>query len=391
MNKKTTASEKLVKKVEMDSITPAKKTLSQIANKINSKLGANGSKAELGSKKKGLVLIPSGVLPLDYRLLLAGAESSWKSTICLRTIAQAQKAGGTAAYIDAERTFDPKWAKAHGVDLDQLLIIEPETAEQAYNNMTTCILEGIDVVVLDSLNTLSVKKEIYADDKGVEAAGIETEAMGVAARKTSQWLRNNLGRMSKSGTLLLVITQLRDNLNAGMYGNPNTVTGGRAIKFASSITLATRQLLGKTNEIRDENDEIVGKKFEFKVDKNKTGRDGVSDQFDAYGSMLDNYNSMMKIGVKEGFISRPNNKTYVVNGVSYNGKNNMLEALVDENTGVYAFCEKALREIMGSTIYQYDPYAKSKEIEEALAVEINDDDDGVLIPDEELEALSNNV
>jgi len=395
---KKTASEKLVQKVEMDSLAPVKKTLSQIANKLNSKLGVNGNKVELASKKKGIVLIPSGILSLDYRLrggfprgrvvLLAGAESSWKSTICLRTIAEAQKLGGTAAYVDAERTFDPKWAKAHGVDLEQLLILEPETAEQAYNQMTTCVLEGIDVVVLDSLNTLSVRKEMYADDKGVEAAGIETEAMGVAQRKISQWLRNNLGRMAKAGTLLLVITQLRDNLNAGMYGNPNTVTGGRAIKFASSLTLATRQLLGKTNEIRDENDEIVGSQYEFKFDKNKLGRAGISDQFIAYGPMLDNYNSIMKIGIKEGFIQRPNNLTYEVNGVKYKGKQAMLEALVDPSTGIYALCEKLLREKMGSAIYQYNPYEKAQEIQEALAIPVNEDDDGVLFSDEELERIA---
>lgn len=392
---KKSPSEKLITKIDMEVIEPKKKTLAQIANKLNSKISTNGNKVQLASQKEVLELIPSGILSLDYRLrggfprgrivLLAGAESSWKSTMCLRTIAQVQKLGGTAAYIDAERTFARDWAEAQGVDLEQLLIVEPETAEQAYNQMSQLILDGVDVVVLDSLNTLSVKKEMYADDKGVEAAAIEIEAMGIAQRKTSQWLRNNLGRISKAKTLVLVIAQLRDNLSAGMYGNPNTITGGRAIKYASSITLATRQLLGKTNEIRDENDDIVGKQYEFKIDKNKTGREGMTDQFIAYGAILDNWGSMLKIGLKEGFIQRSSKKTYVVNGVSYNGKGAVLEALVS-NASVYEYCEKALQVILGSTIYQYNPYEKAKEVEEALAVPVNEDDDGILIPDDDDES-----
>ena len=98
---------------------------------------------------------------------------------------------------------------------------------------------------------------------------------------------------------------------------------------------------------------------------------------------------MLKIGIKEGFILHPNNKTYEINGVKYNGKDATLTALVD-NAGVYEFCEKALQQIMGSTIYQYNPYEKAKEIEEASTVEVNEDDDGILIPDEELDDMNNN-
>ena len=340
-------------------------------------------------------MIPTGVLSLDYRLkggmprgrivLLSGAESSFKSTICLRTIAQAQKISKevNCVYLDVERSFSPAWAEAHGVDLERLLVLKPETAEEAYNNLTTCVMEGVDVLVLDSLNTLAVKKEMFADDKGVEAAGIETEAMGVAQRKTSQWLRNNVGRIAKSKTLFMVITQLRDNLSAGLYGPKSTSVGGRAIRFYSSLSIDTRQLLGSTNEIKDENDEIVGKQYEFKFSKNKVGRDGLVDQFTAYGSMIDNYSAMLKIGLKEGFIERPNLKTYVINGIKYNGKNATLEALFDETTKAYEFCEKKLRETMGSNIYQYNPYKKAIEIADAKAVNVNEDEDGILIPEDE--------
>jgi len=396
MAKKST-SDKLIEKIELENAEPQKKSLSQIAAKLNTKNGANSAKAEIASKKKGLVKIPTGILPLDYALrggfprgrviLLSGKESSWKSTICLRTIAQVQKLGGTAAYIDAERTFDPTWAVAHGIILEQLLILEPETAEQAYNNMTSVILEGIDVVVLDSLNTLSVKKEMWADDKGSEVAGIEVESMGIAQRKTSQFLRNNLGRISKAKTLFMVIAQLRDNLSAGMYGNPEVVVGGRAIKFASSITLMTRQDMSKDKIYRDDEDNIIGKTFKFKLDKNKTGRDGIEDEFIAYGATLDNYTAMLKIGLKEGFIQRPNNKTYICDGKNFNGKAAMLEGLVDDSTGMYNFCEKMLFDIMGTKVYAYNPYEKKQEIEAAAAIEINEDDEGTLIPDEEFDKM----
>jgi recombination protein RecA len=395
---KKSASDKLIEKIELENAEPQKKSLSQIAAKLNTKNGTNSAKAEIASKKKGLVRIPTGILPLDYALrggfprgrvvLLGGRESSWKSTICLRTIAQVQKLGGTAAYIDAERTFDPDWAVAQGVILEQLLILEPETAEQAYNNMTTVILEGIDVVVLDSLNTLSVKKEMWEDDKGSEVATIEKEAMGIAQRKTSQFLRNNLGRISKAKTLLMVIAQIRDSLAIGPYGNPEVVVGGHAIKFASSITLATRQMTAKDKIYRDNENNIVGKTFSFKVDKNKTGREGIEDEFIAYGSTLDNYTSMLKIGLKEGFIQRPNNKTYICNGKNFNGKAAMLEGLVDDSTGLYDFCEKMLFSIMGTKVYAYNPYEKKQEIEDAAAIEINEDDEGTLIPDEELDKMA---
>jgi recombination protein RecA len=393
--KKKTPSEKLVQKVEMDAIVPAKKSLAQIANKINSKKKYNG-KVELASKKEAIVRIPTGILALDYILkggfprgrinLLAGGESSWKSTICLRTIAEVQKLGGRAAYFDVERTFDPVWAGAHGVDLDQLLVLEPETAEEAYNQMTEIILSDVDVVVLDSLNTLSVKKEMFADDKGMEAAGNETEAMGVAQRKISQWIRNNTGRIAKSKTCMLVISQLRDNINAGMYGNPNVVVGGRAIKFAASVTLATRQLLGKTNEVRDEESgEIVGKSYECKIEKNKTGRADITAQFTAYGEFLDNMDTMLNVGVKEGIIQKPNNKTYVINGVTYNGKGKAKTALCDKD--IYNSCYNELIKHMGTTLYKYNPYEKQAALEAAAAIPINENDDGEIIPDESLENL----
>lgn len=396
---KKTISEKLIKKIEIEETTnvelPKKKTLAQIAAKLNSKNRDSSQKIQLASKEEAVELIPTGILEVDYRLrggfprgryvLLAGAESSWKSSTCLRTIAEAQKLGGTAAYIDAEGSFDGEYAQALGVDLGNLLLIKPDTAEQTYDNMTQLVLEGVDVVVLDSLNTLSPKKEMYEDDKGTEAASIEKEAMGIAARKISQWIRNNTGRIGRAKTLLMVITQLRDNINAGAYGNPDVIVGGRAIKFISSVTILTRSLTGKEAIIKDEHDEVIGRKFAFRFEKNKMGRDKVVGEFTAYGATIDNYTAMLKIGVKEGIITRPNNTMYEVGGTDwkFKGQKVMLDALVNPATGVYDHCEKALRAIMGTRIFHYDPYQKEKDIADAATIVINEDEDQNLIPTDE--------
>ena len=391
-------SQKLIKKISVEEIDPnielpKKKSLAQIAAKINARHKGSTEKIQLGTQQASLERIPTGILEVDYKLkggfvrgrfaLLAGGESSWKSSTCLKTISEVQKLGGTAAYIDGERSFDPDYAKALGVDLTQLLVVKPDTAEQTYNDMTQLILEGIDVIVLDSLNILSPKKEMYSDEQGVVAEDIEKEVMGVAQRKASQWIRNNVGRIEKANTLMLVICQLRDNLNAGMYGNPEVIVGGKAIKFISSTTILTRSVNGKDAMKKDDDGNVIGRTFEFKFEKNKTGRDKQVGQFVAYGATIDNFHSMLEIGLKEKIIERPTSKTYIIDGKNYNGKNATLEALVDSSTGAYDFCMEELRKIMGTKIYHYDPYQKQKEVEEAAAVPVNEDGDQNLIVENE--------
>jgi len=379
---KEKSSSKLAKLINVESVPEdqkPKKTLAQITAKLNAKKTVNNNKVELASKKSSPEVIPTGVIALDYALgvgglprgrigMIYGAESSWKSTVTLCTIAQAQKAGGRAAFVDGERTFDPKWAKAHGVDLDQLIVLEPETAEEAFNDMTTLIVEGIDVIVLDSLVSLAVKKELFSDDKGT-VADIETEAMGIFARKVSQWCRNNVGRIAKNNTLFIVINQLRDNLSAGMFGNPISIPGGKAIKFYSSFMIGMRKMTGAKNTIKDENDEIVGHNYNLKIDKLKVGRDGAEATFKAYGAILDNYSSLFEIALKENIIEHPNNKTYIFGEQSFNGKNACLNALVSNKSLYDAVYAALLNKMQVNVSNNYDPFEKLR-ASEANAVDI---------------------
>lgn len=401
---KESKSEKLMKSLKIEKVegnssvvVPQKKSLNQIMNKLNNKNGEGKNKVTLASAKETFVRVPTGVLALDHALkggfvkgrvhFLAGKESSYKSTICLRTIAEIQKNGGTAAWIDGEAAFDPSWAQINGVDLDKLLVLEPQTAEEAYNNMTFCILEGIDIVVLDSLNSLAVKKEMFSDEQGTEAGDISRVVMGNAQKLTSLFFRTNVMRIAKAKTCFLVIGQIRASLSANPHQNPETVTGGFAIRFYSSISIETRAMTGKTNAIVDANDDVIGKKFEFKITKNKTGKADKKVEFTTYGNLVDNYTAMLQIGLEDEFIQKPNNKTYICNGKSYNGKAAMIEALVTNSDNCYTWCEQQMREKMGANIYYPNPFEKAQEIAAAKAINIHEDENQVLLTDEEISAL----
>lgn len=390
------SSDKLIQSIEMTEIIPMKKSLAQLRNKINKK-SVNGNKAVMASDKNKIIRIPSGILEIDNALgggfavgrivLLAGGESSYKSTICLRTIVEVQKRGGTAAWVDAERAFNKDWAIAQGVDLEQLLILEPETAEEAYNLMTDCILEGVDILVLDSLNTLVVRKEMFADEKGLEAASIEKNAMGVPQKLASQWFRTAMGRIDKAGTLMLVISQMRDNLNAGMYGNPNVIVGGRAVKFAASMILMTRIVGGKDGRIMDKGDKQIGQKYEVKVEKSRFGGANKVAEFTAYGAMIDNFSSMLKIGMDRGFIERIGTKTYICREKNYNGKGAMMQALHDDQE-LFTWCMNKVQEAMDVSIFSFNPYSKDDVDAKAEALiaakeHIQTDEDGIMTPEED--------
>lgn len=382
--KKEPASSKLAKLVKIDSVElPAvKKTLSQIRNKLNKKAV---NKAELASDKRAPDICPTGVVALDYGLKrmglprgrmgqIYGKEASWKSTICLRTICEVQKRGGIAAYVDAERTFDPTWAKAQGIDLDQLLVLEPETAEEAFDQMTSLINDAVDVIVLDSLVALSVKKEMFSDDKGT-AESIQKEAMGVFGRKMSQWCRNSIGRIHKNNVLFIIINQLRDNLS--MFGSPTTVPGGRAVKYYSSFNINMSKLSGAKNKLTNDADEVVGARYHFVIDKLKTGVGGAEGEFNAYeGGTLDNFTSLFEIAIREGIIVRDGDKSYSFGDKAFVGKPKVLTELVN-NEQFYNDIYEALLKKMNVTVAPFDPFAKSKRAEEVEEAEV------ALTPEEE--------
>lgn len=212
--------------------------------------------------------VSTGSLALDYAIGVGGLprgrvsevfgpEASGKTTLCLHVIAEAQKAGGTAAFIDAEHALDPTRARSIGVDLDNLLISQPDTGEQALEIAETLIRSGgVDVIVVDSVAALVPKAEIEGE--------MGDSMMGLQARLMSQAMRKLAGAINRSKTVMIFTNQIRMKIGV-MFGNPETTPGGRALKFFASIRLDCR----KTGNITDAEDKIVGSKHRIRVVKNK--------------------------------------------------------------------------------------------------------------------------
>lgn len=197
-----------------------------------------------------------GGLPRGRIIEIYGTESSGKTTICLQAVAEAQKAGGTAAFIDVEHALDPVYAKKLGVDIDNMLVSQPDTGEQALEIIETLVRSGaIDIVVLDSVAAMTTRAEIDGD--------MGDAHVGVQARLMSQALRKLTSVVSKSNCVAIFINQIREKIGV-MYGNPETTPGGRALKFYSSVRIEVRR-----GEPIKENGEIIGNRTKCKVVKNK--------------------------------------------------------------------------------------------------------------------------
>lgn len=202
------------------------------------------------------VALGVGGLPRGRVVEIFGPEASGKTTICLSVIAQTQKAGGIAAFIDAEHALDPKWAQILGVDLDNLLISQPDTGEQALEIAETLIRSGgIDLVVIDSVAALVPRAEIEGE--------MGDSSMGMQARLMSQALRKLTGVMSKSRTTAIFTNQIRQKIGV-FFGNPETTPGGLALKFYSSVRIDVRRI-----QVMKKGDEVTGTKTRIKVIKNK--------------------------------------------------------------------------------------------------------------------------
>jgi recombination protein RecA len=227
-----------------------------------------GSVLRLGSRNVlPVAVIPSGSISLDAALGVGGfprgrvvevfgPESSGKTTLALQVIAQAQKAGGTAAFIDAEHALDPAYARNLGVDVDNLIVSQPDYGEQALEIAGALIGSGgIDVVVVDSVAALVPKAELDGE--------MGDSHMGLHARLMSQALRKLTGTVARTNTLLLFINQIREKIGV-MFGNPETTTGGRALKFYSSVRVEVRRMTA----IKD-GDKVIGNRTKIKVVKNK--------------------------------------------------------------------------------------------------------------------------
>ena len=307
-----------------------------------------GSIMRLGSKEiVPIAVIPTGAISFDAALGVGGfprgrvveifgPESSGKTTIALQVVAQAQKAGGMAAFVDAEHALDPGYAKKLGVDVDNLLVSQPDYGEQALEITEALVRSGaIDVLVVDSVAALVPKAELDGE--------MGDSHMGLQARLMSQALRKLTGTVSKSRTCLIFINQIREKIGV-MFGNPETTTGGRALKFYSSVRVDIRRIAAIK-----EGDVVTGSRTKVKVVKNKVAAPFREAEFDImYGEGISREGDLLDLAVNSNLLEK-SGAWYSYKGERIGqGRENARQFLKD-NGETFAKLEAEVRKHLGLT------------------------------------------
>ncbi len=305
-----------------------------------------GSVMRLGDEARApIAVIPTGSIALDVALGIGGLprgrvveiygpESSGKTSLALHAVANAQKAGGIAAFIDAEHALDPEYAKNLGVDTDALLVSQPDTGEQALEIADMLIRSGaLDILVVDSVAALVPRAEIEGE--------MGDSHVGLQARLMSQALRKLAGALSNSGTTAIFINQLREKIGV-MFGSPETTTGGKALKFYASVRLDVRRI-----ETLKDGGEAVGNRTRVKVVKNKVAPPFKQAEFDIlYGKGVSREGSLIDMGVDQGIL-RKSGAWYTYEGDQLGqGKENARKFLLD-NPDIANDIEKRIKDKLG--------------------------------------------
>ena len=348
-----------------------KKALEAAIAQIEKDFG-KGSIMKLGSgmDKMNVEVVPTGCLSLDLALGLGGIpkgriievygpESSGKTTVALHMVAEVQKAGGIAGFIDAEHALDPVYAKAIGVNIDELYISQPDSGEQALEITETMVRSGaVDIVIVDSVAALVPKAEIDGD--------MGDSHVGLQARLMSQALRKLTSVISKTNCIVVFINQLREKIGV-MFGSPETTTGGRALKFYASIRMDVRKA-----DVIKQGGEVIGNRTKIKVVKNKIAPPFKEAQFDImFGQGISRTGDVLDIAVDNNIVVK-SGAWFSYNGEKIGQGRENVKIYLDSNPSVFEEIEKKVRELHANKAIE----SKSGEpdIEEAEEQEVYDEE-----------------
>lgn len=345
-----------------------KAALAKALENIDKQFG-QGTVMRLGDQDKlDIEAIPTGSIALDSALGIGGVpkgriteiygpESSGKTTVALHIIAECQKQGGTAAFIDAEHALDPVYAKAIGVDIDNLLVSQPDNGEQALEIADALVRSGaVDIIVVDSVAALTPRAEIEGE--------MGDSHVGLLARLMSQALRKLTGNISKTGTTMIFINQVREKIGV-MYGNPEVTTGGRALKFYASVRMEVRK-----GEALKQGGDVIGNRTKVKVVKNKVAPPFKTVEFDImYGQGISKEGSIIDMGVELGIVKK-SGAWFSYNGERLGQGRDNAKEFIKEHEDIRAEIEEKIRE-------------HSQEV--GMVVEVQDDEADLLDEDKLLE------